>query len=618
MYIRAVLAVAVMSVAVPGSAQTPIRQPSPHNVVIFVADGLRSRVVNNATAPNFAALTRQGVSLVNSHSLFPTFTMANASAIATGHYLGDTGVFSNTLYVAHPMSNAAGSPTAFIENDAVLGDLDAHFAGNFLNEDTILKLARDKGYSTAAIGKHGPTLLFDHTERTGLQTIMVDDIAGTAQGIPLSPEMAERLKAAGLAMVTPPRGANGIAGNVTTPGTKSANVVQQDYFAAVATRAVLPLFATRGKPFLLVFWSRDPDGTQHNQGDSFLTLRPGINGQAALAAIRNADDDLGRIRAALAELGLAEATDIIVTADHGFATISKESITSPAAQARHPDAPAGHLPRGFLAFDLAKMLGMPLIDPDNNFALVPDGAHSRNGNGLIGGDKDHPKLVVAANSGSDLIYIPDGDKALASQVMAALLTQDYVSGIFVDERIGPFPGALSLSDINLDGAARTPRPAMVVNFRSFDTVCGEPVRCPVVVADATLQQGQGTHGSFSRAETWNFMALAGPDFKSGFIDTVPTSNADVGRTVAAIMGLDFTDKGALVGRVLREAMPGGVMPEVRSTTIISEPADNGLRTVLDVQSVGNTRYFDAGGFYGRTLGLSQPPLLPARQPNLPN
>ncbi len=409
MYIRVVLAVAAMAVAAPGSAQTPIRQTSPHNVVIFVADGLRSRVVNDVTAPNFAALARQGVTLVNSHSLFPTFTMANASAIATGHYLGDTGVFSNTLYVAHPVSNAAGSPTAFIENDAVLGDLDAHFAGNFLNEDAILKLARDKGYSTAAVGKHGPTLLFDHTERTGLQTIIVDDITGTAQGIPLSAEMGERLKAAGLAMATPPRGANGIAGNVTTPGTKSANVVQQDYFAAVATRAVLPLFATRGKPFLLVFWSRDPDGTQHNQGDSFLTLRPGINGQAALAAIRNADDDLGRIRAALAELGLAEATDIIVTADHGFATISKESITSPAAQARHPDAPAGHLPRGFLAFDLAKMLGMPLIDPDNNFALVPDGAHSRNGNGLIGGDKDHPKLVV-----------------------------------FVDERIGRFPGALSL------------------------------------------------------------------------------------------------------------------------------------------------------------------------------
>jgi hypothetical protein len=355
----------------------------------------------------------------------------------------------------------------------------------------------------------------------------------------------------------------------------------------------------------MVFWSRDPDGTQHNEGDSFLVLAPGINGPTSLAAIRNADDDLGRIRAALAELGLAETTDIIVTADHGFATISKESKTSPAAQARHPDAPAGHLPRGFLSFDLAKALGMPLMDPDNNFAVVPEGVHSRNGHGLIGGDKDHPKVVVAANSGSDLIYLPDGDRVLAGRVVDALLKQDYVSGLFVDERLGRFPGTLALADINLTGAAVPPKPAIVVNFRSFDTVCGEPVRCPVVVADTTPQQGQGTHGSFSRAETWNFMALAGPAFKSGFIDPAPASNADVARTVAAIMQLDFKDKGALTGRVLTEAMRGGVMPDVKGWSIVSEPAENGLRTALDLQAVGNIRYFDAGGFYGRTLGLSQ-------------
>jgi len=33
----------------------------------------------------------------------------------------------------------------------------------------------------------------------------------------------------------------------------------------------------RNKPFVLVFWSRDPDGTQHNHGDSS-HLTPGING----------------------------------------------------------------------------------------------------------------------------------------------------------------------------------------------------------------------------------------------------------------------------------------------------------------------------------------------------
>ena len=59
---------------------------------------------------------------------------------------------------------------------------------------------------------------------------------------------------------------------------------------------MLPLFKERGKPFVMVFWSRDPDGTQHNQGDSLGALMPGINGPTSLAAIRNADNDLGQLR----------------------------------------------------------------------------------------------------------------------------------------------------------------------------------------------------------------------------------------------------------------------------------------------------------------------------------
>lgn len=33
------------------------------------------------------------------------------------------------------------------------------------------------------------------------------------------------------------------------------------------------------------------------------------------------------------------------------------------------------------------------------------------------------------------------------------------------------------------------------------------------------------HGSFSRAETMNFMAAIGPDFKNGFVDVAPVSTA---------------------------------------------------------------------------------------------
>jgi hypothetical protein len=265
------LAAAILQITLTQAALGPpllAQTQTPHNIVLFIADGLRFRMVDDNTAPTMAAMARQGVSLRNSHALFPTFTMANASGMATGHMLGDTGTFSNTIYTGFEVPGAGSSLTPFLESDAVLGDVDEHFAGNYLDEATILKLARDKGYSTASIGKIGPALVFDPTERSGEQTILIDDATGTAKGIPFSSEVSERLKTASLPLAAPTRGANGIPGNVAKPGTLSANVVQQDYFASVTTRVVLPLFKERKKPFVLVFWSRDPDGTQHNEGDS--------------------------------------------------------------------------------------------------------------------------------------------------------------------------------------------------------------------------------------------------------------------------------------------------------------------------------------------------------------
>ena len=583
----------------------------PHNVVLFVPDGLRAAMVSAETAPAMAALRDRGVDFRNPHSLFPTFTMPNASAMATGHYLGDTGQYGNMLYAGFPVPGAGDSLTPFLESDPVLGDVDEHFAGNYLDEVTLLEAAREQGYGTATIGKLGPALLFDHTDRSGEPTTVIDDSTGSPAGIPLAKPVADALAAAGLPLQAPSRGDNHKAGNATTPGTSSANVEQQDYFADAATKVVLPMLKAKDRPFILVFWSRDPDGTQHNQGDSLNALTPGINGPTSLAAIRNADNDLAKIQAALAALGLAETTDIVVAADHGFSTISKESKTSPAARAFYPDVPPGFLPPGFLALDLAASLGLPLFDPDDKNARVPAEHHPRLSNGLIGEDPTHPKLVVAANGGSDLVYLPNKDQKLARRVVAALLRQDYVGGLFVDDSLGRFPGTLPLDAVALKGSALTPMPAIVVSFRSYARGCEEPVKCTVEIADNGLQQGQGMHGSFSRADTMNFMAAIGPDFKSGFADPAPVSNADVGKTIARILDLEIEDNGKLVGRVIEEAMPNGAVPRFVARTIISPRAANGLQEMLAYQLVGTTRYFDAAGYPGRTIGL--PAAIAARQ-----
>ena len=241
------------------SAQTG----TPRNLILFVPDGLRGRIVTPQTAPAMAEVRDKGVNFSNSHSLFPTFTTANASAMATGHYLGDTGDFSNTIYTGYPVEAAGGTVTPFLESDPVLHDVDEHFGGDYLNEDTILKMARAKGYSTAAVGKLGPTLIFDHTDKIGtdgLHSIVIDDSTGSKNGVPLSDEMKAALAQANLPLAAPSRGDNGKAGDARTPGTLVPNTAQQAYFADVAAKVVLPMFKARHKPFVLVFWSRDPDG----------------------------------------------------------------------------------------------------------------------------------------------------------------------------------------------------------------------------------------------------------------------------------------------------------------------------------------------------------------------
>jgi hypothetical protein len=328
-----------------------------------------------------------------------------------------------------------------------------------------------------------------------------------------------------------------------------------------------------------------------------------------LAAIKNADNDLRQIQEAIKALGLEDSTDIIVSADHGFSTISKQSSTSTAAKAFYPDVPEGFLPPGFVARDLSAALDLPLWDPDQHNASLTAGAHSKFANGLLGKTPQDPSVVVAGNGGSDLIYLPHTEDkaqlhALADKIITVLLNQDYASGIFVDDRLGKFAGTLSLSDINLQGSAITPMPAIVVNFKSFTTGCAIATNCTVEVADTALQQGQGMHGSFSRADTFNFTAAYGPDFKKHFVDTAPVSNADIGKTIAAVLKLSIPDHGTLWGRVLSESMPDGTMPMVVKATMRSRPAVNGLSTILDYQQIGKTLYFDAAGFPGRTVGLN--------------
>jgi arylsulfatase A-like enzyme len=623
---------AVLALCAPLALSAPAGAAG-RNIVIFVADGLRAASLNAVDTPTMMALRAQGVWFANSHSLFPTYTTPNAAAIATGHYVGDTGDFGNALYTGYRLFNAGNfdhppaSPIPFIEDDPILGDLDDHFEGNFLGEDSFVAVARAHGYSTAAVGKLGPVALQDVTALQPRgnrfevpQTLIIDDATGR-DGLPLTAELAAALKEAGLPAVTPLRLQP--AGDSRTPGVRMANWSQQMYFIEATTRAVLPLLKKRGQPFALVYWSRDPDGTQHNQGDSLNRLAPGINGPTSRAAVRHADEDLRQILDVIrSDPALAASTDVLVTSDHGFATIDKHEVDalhhateSFSAQQAYDDVPDHFLPPGFLAIDLAHFLGKPLFDPDSPgkdahgnpvYKEVLKG-HTRGGHGFIGGsgravDPTDADAVVVANGGSDLIYLPDGNRELTRRVVTFLSGLDYVGALFVQDALGPLPGALPFSSINLTGSARLPSPAIVVGFKTFSLGAREaggadPLLNAVQIADTTLQQGQGMHGSLGRDNTFNVMLAAGPDFKAGYRDPLPASNADWTPTLLRILGWPSSPHGTLSGRVLSEALrDAGAVAAMAQVCHAVSAASGGRGTVLDYQRYDGRLYVDRAEF----------------------
>ena len=74
------------------------------------------------------------------------------------------------------------------------------------------------------------------------------------------------------------------------------------------------------------------------------------------------------------------------------------------------------------------------------------------------------------------------------------------------------------------------------------------------ISYASSVNRRGDHGSFSPTDTHISLMAIGPDFKSGFHDTLPTANVDIAPTVARILKFSMP---AAQGRVLEEALQGG-------------------------------------------------------------
>ncbi len=544
-----------------GAARAVTAASAPGRIVILMVwDGLRPDLVDARDTPNLQALETAGVRFARHHSVFPTVTLVNAAALATGGRPASDGVFGDMMYLAPALDIARATTIPSVgyllhdplnlENTRYL--LALHDARAFANGVVTLAAAgqtvANSGGYVAILGKQGPTGMFDpdfvSTDAAGDGLFVSDDVAAP-------PAVAAQLDA------KPP---------ITMIHPESI-AARDAWFARIVTGRALPAAkaaSAAGRPSLIVYWQHNPDLAQHLAG---------LGTRIALDAVAADDRNLGAIRKAISDLGIAGRTDLIVVSDHGFATIKAE-------------------------IPLARLLKA----------------------GVIKGDPDADGMVVARNGGMDLVYLPARLRALERtalmrKIVDYAIMQPWCGPIFSRDRAARPPhnrnyrgfieGTFSERAFGLGGSPRSPD--LIVSFREFPDESNQGLTGPsnraivigpngeettanhsealvrpiegVIYSDAPhYTTGMGMHGAFGPRELHNVGAAIGPDFRRGYVDELPTSNSDVAPTIEHIFGLKRA--AGTSGRTIAEALAGAHRPAVKARPVtVSAGAKDGDRSV---------------------------------------
>jgi hypothetical protein len=158
-------------------------------------------------------------------------------------------------------------------------------------------------------------------------------------------------------------------------------------------------------------------------------------------------------------------------------------------------------------------------------------------------------IVVAANAGSDYLFVPGNNTETVRAAVASLQSRLQFGAIFVSDRHGEIGGTLPMSLIKAENSGRAPD--IIVSFSHDETTA---VAGKSGVSYASSVNRRGDHGSFSPTDVHISLMARGPHFKPGLRDPLPSANVDIAPTVARIFGFSMPDA---QGRVLEEALEGG-------------------------------------------------------------
>jgi arylsulfatase A-like enzyme len=296
-----------------------------------------------------------------------------------------------------------------------------------------------------------------------------------------------------------------------------------------------------GVPALSVIWLGQPDLTEHESA-------PGA--PAALAAIKSSDENLAAVLSALDQQGARKTTDVLVVSDHGFSTIGR-------------------------SVDVRKILS------DAGFAAKTE-------------FDDEPKpgdIMLVGNGGSVLFYVVGHDETLTHRLVEFLQKSDFAGVIFTKQSL---PGTFPLNAAKIDNS-HAPDVVMAFRWKDSKNQFGAP---GMIDADWQRKAGEGTHATLSRFDMHNTLIAAGPDFRRGQTDDLPTGNVDLAPTILRILGIDAPQE--MDGRILSEALvntngvPAARKTQTKTIEAKSDFTAGKWRQSLRISRVGSTIYLDEG------------------------
>ena len=304
------------------------------------------------------------------------------------------------------------------------------------------------------------------------------------------------------------------------------------------TKALIELLWKDGLPAFSILWLGQPDLTQHETA-------PGA--PAAIAAIKSADENLAAVLAGLDEHKARATTDVFVVSDHGFSTIRR-------------------------SIDLRKILN------EAGFAATTE----------FNGDPKTGDIMLAGNGGSVLFYVIGHEATVTRRLVEFLQQSDFAGVIFTKQAM---EGTFALEQANIQ-SDRAPDVVMAFRWDNSKNQFGIP---GMIDADWQRAAGKGTHATLSRFDMHNTLIAAGPDFKRGETDDLPSGNVDLAPTILQILGIKSPQK--MDGRILSEAMTVAMPsrePETKTIEATKHFPSGTWRQSLQISRVGSTIYLDEG------------------------